>query len=160
MRAGRMWRSRSTPKRRRRHTATVKRDRTGEAASPLSHLRLVSLCESSGSCCSLFPLRLISLTERMCAHEKFGFRSEIRRSKLLRGMLIWRKTVRARQGENVKGSVILHRPRGETMDGVLVTDQAFEQEAFPLSIARHRLLSKPSLHGLFRFKRETTRWQV
>lgn len=54
----------------------------------LSHMRLVSLCDSSGSCCSLFPLRLISVTERMCAHEKFGFRREIRSSKLLRGMLI------------------------------------------------------------------------
>lgn len=54
----------------------------------MSHLRLVNLCASSGSCCNLFPLRLISETERICAHEKFGFRREMRSSKLLRGMLI------------------------------------------------------------------------
>ncbi len=55
----------------------------------LSHLRLVSLCISSGSSRSLFPLRFISATERMCAQEKFGFLREIRSSRLFRGIFIW-----------------------------------------------------------------------
>lgn len=51
-------------------------------------LRLVSRWDSTGSSCNLFPLRFISVTDRMCAHEKFGFRKEMRSSNLLRGILI------------------------------------------------------------------------
>lgn len=68
-----------------------------------SHLRLVSLCASSGSSRSLFPQRFISATERMCAHEKFGFRRETSSSRLLRGMLTWTGMSQKGEGEEGRG---------------------------------------------------------
>lgn len=68
-----------------------------------SHLRLVSLCASSGSSRSLFPQRFISATERMCAHEKFGFRRETSSSRLLRGMLTWTGMSQKGGGEEGRG---------------------------------------------------------
>lgn len=53
-----------------------------------AHRRLTSRRMSAGSSRSLLPLMLISVTDRMCAHEKLGFRKETRSSKSLRGMLI------------------------------------------------------------------------